>query len=384
MTKDIPKIYASVIFKPLDKIMEKVALEFDSNGSAVIELKTELPKKIFCILDPSLIAKFFTTKELSITKPEGIMPREEYLMGGALISDTGANWRHKRTALSMPFLPKNMTQFFTELEPTTLRLFERLDHSAESGSAVNICYESRRFIIDLSLRMFFSTSLNESTLTKITKIVTELEEGIPEQAPLIFPTPSNIKFKKNCHQLKEFLLNLILERKSAKTSADDFLTHLINLKDAELDRGWTDTEILDQMLAIFLGSSAIATPLFWNIYALAANPHAKNDIYQAYKQAYNGKLLCKLDEIKSLTSLDMFFKESLRVFPPFWGNIRFAKQAYDFGDYHFPKNSTFLLLRYFANRHPDYWTNPQAFDPDRFSPDNPNDLNNSSGLLRVS
>lgn len=371
MPKAIPKIYASVILSPLDNIMEKVSVEFDSHGSSVIELKTELPKKIFCILNPGLIAKFFTTKGLSITKPEGMIPREEYLMGSALISDTGTDWSRKRKALSMPFLPKNMTSFFSELEPATLSFFARLDHYAESGQVVNICYETRKFIIDLSLRMLFSTSLDKTSLNKITEIVSDIEENLPEQTPLFLPTPSNLRFKRNCNNLKKFLLDLITERRSTPGNNDDFLTYLLNIEDVELGRDWNNDELVDQMLGIFLGASALSTPLFWSIYSLTANPLAKGEIYKEYSQVSKGEFISNLEGIKSLKYLDMFFKECMRVYPPFWGNIRFADQAYDFDDYHFPKNSTFLLLRYFANRNPDYWENPQAFDPLRFAPDNP-------------
>ena len=64
-------------------------------------------------------------------------------------------------------------------------------------------------------------------------------------------------------------------------------------------------------------------------------------------------------------------QESLRLYPPFWGNIRYSAEPFSLDGYSFPKNSVFLLLRYFANRHPAFWHNPQAFDPARFDAANP-------------
>src|SRR5262249_883977 len=39
------------------------------------------------------------------------------------------------------------------------------------------------------------------------------------------------------------------------------------------------------------------------------------------------------------------------------------------GGYHIPANSNIYLNSYLLHRHPDYWENPEAFIPERFTPE---------------
>jgi cytochrome P450 len=47
------------------------------------------------------------------------------------------------------------------------------------------------------------------------------------------------------------------------------------------------------------------------------------------------------------------------------------------GGYHIPKDSTVVLCAYVTHRHPDFWENPEGFDPERFTPER------SAGLPRM-
>ena len=135
----VSKIHVSAVLGPVDNIIAKISEAFDRDHANVIELKTELPKKIFCILSPDLIAKFFTDKTISITKPPGIMPREEWLMRGALIADTGKDWKRKRAVVAPPFMPQNHGRFFHSVAPSAARLAERLEvDSATLASAPSV------------------------------------------------------------------------------------------------------------------------------------------------------------------------------------------------------------------------------------------------------
>src|SRR5205807_7488657 len=41
----------------------------------------------------------------------------------------------------------------------------------------------------------------------------------------------------------------------------------------------------------------------------------------------------------------------------------------EIGGYRIPAGSTILLCPYLTHRHPEFWDNPEAFDPDRFLPE---------------
>ena len=60
-------------------------------------------------------------------------------------------------------------------------------------------------------------------------------------------------------------------------------------------------------------------------------------------------------------------QESMRLYPPVWSVSRIATQDNVLNDFLIPKNAYLYLSIYAVHRHPDFWENPDQFDPDRFS-----------------
>lgn len=64
------------------------------------------------------------------------------------------------------------------------------------------------------------------------------------------------------------------------------------------------------------------------------------------------------------------FKESLRFYPPGHVMIRMAARDTDLGGYRVPKGAYVLIDEYAMHHRPDYFSNPQVFDPARFTAEN--------------
>ena len=58
--------------------------------------------------------------------------------------------------------------------------------------------------------------------------------------------------------------------------------------------------------------------------------------------------------------------ESMRLHPPVWVIGRRATEDNMVGDYLIKKGTTALVTPYIVHRHPDYWKNPEVFDPERW------------------
>ena len=64
----------------------------------------------------------------------------------------------------------------------------------------------------------------------------------------------------------------------------------------------------------------------------------------------------------------MVIEETLRLYPPAWGMARQAREADEIRGYHIPAGAPVAVSQYVTHRHPDFWENPEAFDPERFTP----------------
>lgn len=75
-----------------------------------------------------------------------------------------------------------------------------------------------------------------------------------------------------------------------------------------------------------------------------------------------------VEDLAKLTYTRQVFNESLRLYPPVWLFARVAQED-DLlpSGYHIPKGSKLFFCPYLTHRHPDFWHNPEGFQPERFT-----------------
>jgi len=73
-----------------------------------------------------------------------------------------------------------------------------------------------------------------------------------------------------------------------------------------------------------------------------------------------------VDDFENLPYLDQVISEVLRVYPPIWGYTRDLVEDDEIGGFHIPGGSSIFMSPYVTHRHPEFWSNPDAFDPENF------------------
>ena len=66
-------------------------------------------------------------------------------------------------------------------------------------------------------------------------------------------------------------------------------------------------------------------------------------------------------------------QESLRLYPPIWMYLRTALTDDEIGGHWIRAHRNIYVSPYITHRHPDFWENPEGFDPDRFEPEKTRD-----------
>jgi len=60
-------------------------------------------------------------------------------------------------------------------------------------------------------------------------------------------------------------------------------------------------------------------------------------------------------------------QETMRIWPPVWGLSRQAIADNELGGYPVPKGMMVSVSAYSTHRHPEFWHEPETFNPDRFT-----------------
>ena len=59
--------------------------------------------------------------------------------------------------------------------------------------------------------------------------------------------------------------------------------------------------------------------------------------------------------------------EAMRLYPPVWLTQRRSLQEDVLCGYRIPAGITIAITQFVTHRHPEFWDNPESFDPERFS-----------------
>ena len=108
--------------------------------------------------------------------------------------------------------------------------------------------------------------------------------------------------------------------------------------------------------------------LTFSLYQLGLNPEVQRKA-QAEVDRVLGDRMPTIEDVKELTYISALFKETLRLYPPVPLLSRRIEDGDEIDGYRIPPKSDVWVVPYATHRHPEFWPDPERFDPDRFSPE---------------
>lgn len=168
----------------------------------------------------------------------------------------------------------------------------------------------------------------------------------------------------------ELVYNTVEQREKSKIQRNDFMNLLIQLKNSEDPNARiTMDEMAAQSFVFFLaGSETSSTAMVNCLYELAMNQQIQDKLRTEIKRVCGeGKLT--YDSVNSVEYLNMVIDETQRKHPSVDFLMRTSNSDYPVpdADLVIPKG-TFMIIPTYAIQHdPEYYPNPDQFDPERFT-----------------
>jgi cytochrome P450 len=132
--------------------------------------------------------------------------------------------------------------------------------------------------------------------------------------------------------------------------------------------GMTDAQVRDEAMTIFLaGHETTANALTWTWYLLSGAPAVELRLHEEVDRVLQGRLPTVAD-IPSLRCVERAVTESVRLYPPAWIVGRRALAPYPMGPYLAPARSLVLASPWVVHRDARFFSDPERFDPDRWTP----------------
>ena len=246
------------------------------------------------------------------------------------------------------------------------------DDLADSGQPFDIAEEMMRLTQTIIVRTMFSSDVGgqadalgkafDQTLEFLNRVLMS-----PSQLLQKLPTPANLRHKRALKFLDDFVYRLIAERRASGRDEGDLLGRLLAAADPETGEKMPDKQVRDEVMTIFLaGHETTANGLAWTWYLLGHNPQAEQKLVAEIDAALGGRDPL-MDDLANMPYTNMVFSEALRLYPPAWMFARKAIEADVLAGYRIPAGAMLFVSPYVTQHLPEYWDEPERFDPERFT-----------------
>lgn len=300
--------------------------------------------------------------------------------GEGLLTSEGEHWRFQRRAAAPAFridaLRALTPAFVTAADDAVARLAA---HGRDTP--IDVAAEMQRATLDVIVETILGGSdpgfRHDIVASAITDYVESL--GHPDVLDILgvppwIPRPRDRKGPRAAAALKQAAVDAIARRRASRDDRKDLLGLLLAARDPETGKGLSDDELRDNVVTfIGAGHETTALALSYALYLIANTPDVQDRLL-AEVQAVCGDAPIDAAMIDGLVFHDQVIREAMRLYPPVSLIDRVAIRdvvLHDpvVGDVRVKKNEIVLLMVYAMHRHEAQWTRPEAFDPDRFSPE---------------
>ncbi|MBA3979303.1 MAG: cytochrome P450 [Alcanivorax sp.] len=139
---------------------------------------------------------------------------------------------------------------------------------------------------------------------------------------------------------------------------------------AETEEGesFTDDDVVNHMIFLMMAAHDTTTITLCNlIYWLARHPQWQQRIRE--ESLALGKTQLDYDDLQQMESASLAMKEALRLCAPVPSIPRRTVRDTEFNGYYIPAGTLVSLSPFFTHFMPEYWKDPDNFDPERFAED---------------
>ena len=192
--------------------------------------------------------------------------------------------------------------------------------------------------------------------------------------PNWIPTADNRLRNKAAAQFSQVMDQIITERRQTAVNnqvADtgDLLSMLMLSVDED-GEFMDDKQLRDEVATLFAaGHETTSNALSWTWYLLAQHPDVEAKLHAELDEVLDGRQPT-LADLPNLPYSLQVVKEAIRLYPPAWIlNGRLALEDVQLGGYTVPKGSTVFVSPYVMHHLPQYFDEPEAFQPERFTPE---------------
>ena len=296
------------------------------------------------ISDPEAAMRVLLDNHTNYDKNSPFYHMLRWFFGDGMIASDGQLWKRQRR-LTQPAFQRSKIEALT---PMIVSCTEQAMREWQRGASVDAAAWVAQLSLTITGRALFHEDLSEEGAS-IEAMVKEYQRQMVRRfgqfypLPPVLPTRADRRFRWLRTALKARMLRMAQKRRAQPDPPDDLLQSLLH-------PDVPDALLADELLTFLLtGFETVASNLAWVFVLLSRHPDVRRRL-EAQEPGLSRRIVL----------------ETLRLYPPVCVYGRRCLGPDVLGGYPIRAGQLVSIVPFLLHRHPDYWNNPEGFDPDRF------------------
>ncbi|MGE8134385.1 cytochrome P450 [Novosphingobium subterraneum] len=286
----------------------------------------------------------------------------------------------RQRAIIMPrFKAASMKQYVPVMVEESLNLVERLGEEGEFDLIPTL----GPVVMDIAAHSFMGREFHEKLGHEFFELFRDFSGGMEFVLPLWLPTPKMVKSQRAKKKLHAILQSWIDKRRASPLDPPDFFQTMIETKYPD-GRAVPD-EIIRHLilLLVWAGHETTAGQVSWALADLLQNPGYQQVLREEIASLLGGSDGRALgwEQAVAMEKMDLALRETERLHPVAYMLSRKASADIERDGYRIRKGEFVLLAPSVSHRMEETFRNANAYDPERFNPQNPDAQIESNSLI---
>ncbi|WP_206050727.1 cytochrome P450 [Nocardioides speluncae] len=280
-----------------------------------------------------------------------------FFHGGVMLMDLEEHHHHRRI-LQAAFTRQRLEGY---LDLTTPEIKRALD-GWQPAPDFALYSETKKLLLELATEVFVGTEVGPEAAELERAFVNAVRGG---QAIVRAPVPG-LTWSRGLRG-RRFLEEYFLRELPAKRAGDgDDLFSVLCRAESEDGQRFTDDEVVAHMIFVMMAAHDTSTiALSMMAYLLAKHPEWQEWL-RAESQAL-GKTELAYADLDRLPSMDLVFREAMRLYAPVGMQLRETVKDTELCGYYLPTGTRVWFGDFVTMRSDRWWPDADRFDPERFA-----------------
>lgn len=293
---------------------------------------------------------------------------------GGLFTLSGETWKRHRRLMQPGFHRSRVDAVVPRMVESTQRSFDRWwDERASTGEPFNLSEAISRVTVSHMAQAVYSEEVSDEVFAATRQVLDFNNDRRPMLTEMFFQSLPFLDQRRPKRMaamrvLRELGASHVARRRKEGGGPQDMLSSMMEARD-EKGEGLSDAELGAEFFTLFFaGHEATTSALGWTWTELARHPEIEERV-RAEVERVLGSRLPTAEDLPKLSYLTQVFQEAMRLHPPAPVLGRVTLEADKMGEYDVPAGTSMVAVPYVLHRHPEFWEEPERFNPERFSPE---------------